>query len=408
MSSAAAGVWSPLLHAQPASGSPEIRARLTPAGEPYRARVVATMQEAGARYAEWLGPLPAGALTITDRPRLGPPMEPQGWVPIDLPAWSAPRTMDVEAEVAYGLARQWWPSLLANPDSAPLVNGAAWYLQSRVVEQLFDRQFLSIAHSADGVRYFGGSVPWAFRSLVLGRSTAGLGRAEFLRGGQGQARWPASGRRLPSSLDPAALRGALAFGTLERYLTWPALQGALHAWASRAAAGLMSRADIIHTIGAAAGQDLSWLFDPVVEDGHRFDYALGAFSVEPGPKPCGGGPCYLTRITAARTGDAQFTGTSRPQSGPYESGDAMTLNISFADGRELTARWDGRQASKTFEFESASPAVAARLDPDRVLLLDENHLDDARLVNAATNVPVGKWVARWVVWLQDAMLAYSF
>lgn len=394
------------LPAQSAGASPEIHAQLTPAAEPHRERIVAAMQEAGARYREWLGPPPGGSITVTDQPWLRPLTAQRGWVAIDLPWRSSPETMEIESAVAHGIARQWWPGLLSSAVTAPLVNGAAWYLQSLVVERLFDLRFLSTAHSADGVRYFGGAMPWAFRPLTLGRSTAGLGRADFLRGAHAD-RWPPAGRRLPSSMDADALRGALAFGTLERYLTWPVLQAALHAWAQRAAEGPMSRADIAATIGAAAGQDLSWFFDTAFAGQTGFDYALESFSTGLAAGACEGGPCYRTRATAVRRGDGQFTGAGRPAAGAYESGDAMVLRVWFANGQDVTARWDGRHASRTFEFDSRSPATAVRLDPDRTLLLDENYLDDARVVNAPTNVPVGKWVARWMVWLQDAMLAYG-
>jgi hypothetical protein len=51
--------------------------------------------------------------------------------------------------------------------------------------------------------------------------------------------------------------------------------------------------------------------------------------------------------------------------------------------------------------------VVAHLDPARVLLLDANYLDNRLALSPASNVPIAKWVARWVVWLQDAMLAYT-
>jgi len=359
------------------------------------------------QYGEWLGPPPREAITVADRAGQAPATNLPAWVTIDLPGWSAPATMDIESAVAYALARTWWPDSQPGGATATVVNGAAWYLQSLVVERLFDLRYLSPGHSADGVRYFGGAVPWAIPSLTLGRSTVGLGRAEFLRSSSVSARWPASARRLPASVDHDAVRGALAFGTLERYLTWPVLQGALHAWARRAAEGPMSRSEIAATMSAAAGQDLSWFFTSVFDTPDRFNYALESFSTGPASEPCANGPCYRTRAHAVRLGEAQFAGASRPASEAFESGDAMTIRVRFADGQDATARWDGRQATRTFEFDSRSPAVSARLDPDRTLLLDENYLDDHRGMDEPTNVPVEKWVARWAVWLQDAMLAYS-
>jgi hypothetical protein len=102
-----------------------------------------------------------------------------------------------------------------------------------------------------------------------------------------------------------------------------------------------------------------------------------------------------------------FTGRTRPPEGPFESGDAMELRVTFADGQQITERWDGRQASRVFEFESPSPAVEAYLDPERKLLLDEDYLDNRRLAKPSHNIDVAKWTARWVMWLQNAMLTYA-
>jgi hypothetical protein len=41
------------------------------------------------------------------------------------------------------------------------------------------------------------------------------------------------------------------------------------------------------------------------------------------------------------------------------------------------------------------------------LLLDRNRLDDRIAVAPAAAIPVAKWLARWAIWLQDAMLAYA-
>ena len=86
----------------------------------------------------------------------------------------------------------------------------------------------------------------------------------------------------------------------------------------------------------------------------------------------------------------------------------MELRVECADGQHVTARWDGRGASRAFEFESAAPATAVQLDPDRVLLLDRSYLDNTVVIDGVTLVPVGKWVAYWLVWLQGAMLDYGF
>ena len=84
----------------------------------------------------------------------------------------------------------------------------------------------------------------------------------------------------------------------------------------------------------------------------------------------------------------------------------LTLRVEFGDGQHVDASWSG-QASQSFVFESASAASAVHLDPARIFLLDDNWLNNDWLSVPSTNVPLRKWTARWMVWLQDAMLAYS-
>ncbi|MGH9201539.1 MAG: hypothetical protein ACRD2A_09910, partial [Vicinamibacterales bacterium] len=183
-------------------------------------------------------------------------------------------------------------------------------------------------------------------------------------------------------------------------------QGALRALAGQAARGPMTRLEIEDAIAAALGQDLSWFFAPAFDAATHFNYAIR--SVETAPSStCANGPCLRTKVNVVRSGNGTFTGSAQSGDSTFDSGDAMTLQVRFADGQSLTTRWDGRADSRTFEFDSNAAAVAACLDPDRVLLLDENYLDNVAPIDDRTEVPLRKWVAYWVVWLQGAMLDYG-
>ncbi|MEO8682357.1 MAG: hypothetical protein ABI665_25135, partial [Vicinamibacterales bacterium] len=110
-------------------------------------------------FNEWFGPLAAA---------------PE--VPVDRRWLSAPGSMDVESQVSYQLARRWFAHVHDPDGVVPFADSVAWYLQSRVGETIFDRQYLRTAHSMDSVGFFGGVVPWAFRPLPLDRWSGGLGR----------------------------------------------------------------------------------------------------------------------------------------------------------------------------------------------------------------------------------------
>ena len=333
----AIGSATPILTAQ-APPTPTIE--LSAHGNAVRDRVDAAVRLAMASYEEWLGPPPFGRLAIRDSGTDG--------VVLRLPLWDSPGTMRIESQVASGIARAWLSRVSA---SDTWKDGAASYLQSRVVEQLFDRTYLLKGYRHDAACFFGCHVPWSFRSLPI-------------------SRWAAVS-------DPVAI----AFASLERELGWPTLQGALRAAASDGAA------DAVAAMSDATGRDLAPVF-AAASSPEPVDHAIAGLSSSPGA--CAS-PCYRSVVSIAANGAVPLP---------------LIVRVSFADGQSVESRWDGRRDH--IVFESGSPAIAARLDPDRVWLLDRNPLNNARVEPRQTNVPVAKWMARWIVWLQDAMLTHTF
>ena len=370
--------------------------------ERYRTRISAAARESINRYRQWLGPRSDSTILIDAGSGGVEPIAGTTRVTLELPWLSAAPTMEIEARVAFGLARKWWPGWASHPETRPIVDGLAWYLQSRVIPALFDLAFHQPASSSDAVAFFGGAVPWAFPTLNLGRWTAGLGRAEFLRSVRARD-WPGQVRRLPRDADPLTPRIALAFGTLERLVGWPALESGLAALAPKASAGGMSVADIERTLSAAVGQPLSWFIAPALDRERHFDYGLGIVSSGPCDRPS----CVRTEVTVLNRGDAAFTGTSRSPVGDYGAGDAMELLVTFAGGQQSSVRWDGRDPSKVFTFESVVPPQTVELDPAGTLLLDRRELDNDWRAVPNADVRLAKWIAWWLIWLQDAALAYG-
>ena len=357
--------------------------RLAPQHEHYRPRIEAAARESVRWFREWLGPPPPG-MAIVDRDSSERPRGTATVVTLDLPWLSAPSTMDIESRVTFGLARAWWPGWARDPAARPIVDGLAWYLQSRVTAELFDVAFRRPGHSADALHYFGGTIPWAVPALVRGLWTAGLGT------------------EVPPGAGLLTSRIALAFGTIERLVGWPAVEGALTALAPRAIAGAMTPGEIEQVMSSAVGYPLSWLMEPV-RGGRGFDYAIDAVT----SVPCDGKPCWRTTIVVGHRGDAAFTGVSGEPVGPYEQGSALSVLVRFDDGAEAEARWDGRTSNRTFVFESAKPAAQVQLDPSGLLLLDRHALDHAWQAVPDTSVPLTWWIAWWLLWMQDATLSHT-
>ena len=295
---------------------------------------------------------------------------------------AAPSTMDVEARVAYTIALRYWEN--ADAADRAIAQSLAWYLQSRVVEDLFNINFGAHAYGTASGRYFGGHVPWTFPTLRVTRWRGGLLNAE----------------------NDTVARGALAFATLERYLGWPALQGALRVLAQDHGGTPLTRNHIGEVIGAAVGQDLSWFFNLAFDANQPIEYALEAMRSDSSDQ-CGATPCYETHVNVRRLSDASFSGSANDRLGSYESGSAIRLRLTFDDGQTAQWAWDGRDAERTYTVQSPARARTATLDPEGVLLLDRNALDHTVRLQPTTNVPVTKWAARWVLWLQNVLLTYA-
>jgi hypothetical protein len=295
--------------------------------------------------AEWLGPRAPGASVASTR----------------RPLWQGRGAMAIEQQEATRVIRSWWPASIADAKAAAMLDGFASFLAAHAVEHDFDLRYLRTAHSVESRPYFGGHIIWSFPSLRISRHAAA-----------GHDGYPA------------------VFDSLERWIGAPALQGAMFEVA-RLPVERLTADSIVKTISAAAGQDLSWAFDAAATP---VNYRVDALSDK--------------SVTVSRQGFGVFTGRAAPRIDGFESGDALELMVKFEDGSESSVRWDGRDEVKQFEFAGPSRAIAAYLDPDRIVTLDGNRLDNSIVAPAPTNVPVGKWAARWMVWLQHTMLSYGF
>ena len=357
--------------AQDAAPLPSIQITLPPAHARWRDTVTTVAHAAATMARDWLGAHPSG--TITD-------------VTIDPPAWQGRGAMVVERRIAQQVIRSWWPATPVDQHADALLDGFAWYLQARAIARVFDERYLRSGYSAESTRHFGGTVVWSYPTLRLSQWTAGIQRHTALA-------------------EQDAGRFAAVFATLERWLGEPVLQGAMMAVA-QVPIERLSGSHVVNTISMAAGQDLTWLFVAASDADASFDYAVTDLSSVPAGAVCPA-PCFDTSVTVARLGEGHFSGRSSGRVGEFDSGDAMALGVMLVNGEHAWARWDGRDDTRTFRFRGPAAATAAHLDPECVLALDANFLNNAIVSPSTTNVPVRKWMARWIVWMQNAALSYG-
>lgn len=269
--------------------------------------------------------------------------------------------MDVEARVAFEVARRYW----SQQPPTLMMDGAARYLQSRVVSRMFDLAAGRAGSGIDTVALFDGRYVHALPALRFDGPAAGLGRGD-----------------MSSPLS----RAALAFASLERTVGQPRLIGALR-WTIEAKPA--SDIELIRVLQDALGQDIAWLFAAALDPARSMNYRIAGVATE----SCSPDPCHRVRVDVAHDGEADFRD--------------LELRVDFTDGQSASQTWSGADRSRAFVFEGASAPVRARLDPEQVNLLDDNLLDQSRELLTPTNAPITKWIARWTVWLQHAMLTYS-
>jgi hypothetical protein len=312
------------------------------------------------RLTESFGPYPARTSLVT------PP-----W-----PWLTTSHGMEREAEIVRALVRQWWGErVMFDAAVKHLGEGLVLYLQSRIVEDLFDRRWQARAYALDVRRYFGGFVPWQLRTIPVSRLTVGLARDVYL----GR---PHTRRR--RDVTPAIARVALGFGSLEQQYTWPVLERGLRAVADQHTGKTIDLQAFAATLSQALAVDVSPFIAAIAGQNDVTSRVARVAAA-----PCEPAPCVRTAI--------DLDGAGR---------DAWPVRLRFEDASQLGVTW--RPASgATVWVESAAAPAAASIDPGHTNLLDRDYRDNTVVLRPSTDVPIRKWTAQWVMWLQHIMLTYS-
>jgi len=320
---------------------------------------------------QWLGPFPDSTIAVTAA---------------RTPWWSSPAAMAPELVVARSVSRRYWDRVI---DTRALpgwfVGGLAEYCARRAVSAIVDEQYLAVYRSRAEGRYFGGFVPRDLR-IQLRVEDEGDPVDEY--------------RARPRAADTRALEAKtlLTLGTLERWVGRPTFDAILTEFARMD--GQPSLDDFGRLASRVSGQDLMWFFDETLNRDGVFDYGVSSLTSDAQPDRS-----YRTTVSVQRLGDGVFSGPGAADDGPFEHGRAIVVLTTFADGESVRDTWNGRSRMKTFEYRSQSPAVSAQVDPDRMLLLDLNRSNNGvTLDRGAARMAATRWAARWMTWMEDALL----
>ena len=381
--------------AQAPPPSVELRERVDVAagGRPLDVRVVIQKEHAadGARYLHaavaavnlcesWFGVFDTNSLTLVDpawriTPRPGPTgdaitLERVHW-------WTTATSMAPELAAARGVVRRLWTTAVDTRELPPgLTDGLIEFAARRVVAPIFERENNPPGYAFLEARVFGEFIP-RFVRVRLPVET------------DGDHRTP-SGRML------------LALGTLERWLGRPVFDQMVAQFVAASRGRAPQLADLERTVSEVSGQDLSWFFDQSFHATAQIDYGIDQLVSERAPDGA-----FLSTVVARRYGDGLFTGTSALPIGDFESGSGVTTRVTFADGERRTDSWDGRAREKVFRYRSQAPAVSAVIDPNHTVLLDVRQTNNSKTLTPQSAAAARVWAARWIAWLQNALLNYS-
>jgi hypothetical protein len=352
---------------------------LKPAAADRGDRVVETTRASLRLFGEWFGAFPRPSLAVIDGPWWRPSVAVRPGVAVTSTRWiSIERDGAEDRTLVAAIARQYWLGVHAG-EQAWFEEALSRFSAARAIDIVLQgRQHWSR-------RYFGGFVPIAIRSLPLSppRPASRGRRVDF--------------DELGGDRNGDAGKATIALQTLDRYIGWPALQQGLAAYRERFRSGGGSPAGLLAILNEQGGRDLSWFFETAFRFDTRFDYGIEQLT------STADGSGHRVGLALRRYGDGIFAGTSVPRE--QTRGMAIRVVIRLSDQSEIKEWWDGRDASLELSYLTTVAAESAEVDPDAMLLLDDDRSNNLRrLVPAPMPRPAERAIVNWMLWLQDFML----
>jgi Peptidase family M1 domain len=382
----------------------DIRLLMQPEHEGQEDRHFAATIAALRYYGEWYGAYPYDHITVIDpayQSEAGG-MEYATLFTAGTRLFAPRQTNSPEGVTVHEAGHQFWYSIVGNNEfeHAWLDEGFNTFSEERVQEIVFNPNYRV-------ERFFGGFIPWQFRDIPLQRATDGNGLNGYRLAAESDAEdtptfryWPGTHAQITYS------KTALWLHTLERYLGWEALRRILSTYFERWKFRHPRPEDFFAIANEVSRQDLTWFFDQVYRSSNEFDYGVDHFeSVRPRSRGFDDSKpdpryhdetsrvVYRTTLAVRRFGEAIF---------PVE------VLVTFENGERVVEKWDGRDRWKLYTYERPSRARSVQVDPRRVLLLDVNYTNNSRTIQSRTAEAAEKWSLKWMVWLQDLLLTWSF
>ncbi len=368
-------------------------------------------------YGTWYGPYPYGHVTVVD-PAFG-----SGAGGMEYPTLFTCGTRlfnpfgggSPEGVTIHEAGHQFWYGLVGNNEfeHAWLDEGLNTFSTARVADVVYgERRFVKRYWKPPGTRVRGGFLPLMLPDVRLSRAVHGNRLDRFL----GSSAATADAMRVPTFRYFPGTAARLSYdktsqwlSTLERHLGWETLRQILSTFFQRYQLSHPRPEDFFAVADEVSGQDLSWFFDQVYRRSVIFDYAVeDVASIPAAPRglaerggelafeerPNGGaGTLYRTEVAVRRHGGGVFP---------------VDVLLVFADGSEQRLPWNGEERWKLFVEQHPAKLAYAVVDPERVLLLDLDYTNNSRKLSPDPGLAAGKWASKWMAWLQDFLMTFTF
>ncbi len=168
--------------------------------------------------------------------------------------------------------------------------------------------------------------------------------------------------------------------------------------------------DFVNTVNEVSGRDMKWFFDQTLYGTNTLDYSVSVTNATLPPHQGfwdeNGQPKFATKdlgnkgeganeseVLVRRLGEMQFP---------------VVVRVKFKDGSEVREHWDGQYRWTKFKYRGKPDVVEAEIDPEFAWKLEVQRVDDTWVAEPQTKLAAEKWYLRWVVWLQNVMMGFSW
>ena len=399
----------------------DIRLLYQPEHEHQAERHIEATKAALKYYGSWYGPYPYGHVTVID------PAWRSGAGGMEYPTIFTAGTGlfrpsgggSPEGVTVHEAGHQFWYGIVGNNEfeHAWIDEGFNTFSTARTMDAAYGPSYYTRSYLDPPGKDFRGFIRRLFKEVPQNRHTNRWGGYVSGRADQTGSPSQHTYKAYPGGVGNLSYsKTALWLITLEGHLGWETLQKILSTFFQRYQFKHPKPEDFFAVANEVSGEDLSWFFDQVWDNSVRFDYAVAEVKSKPATlkgfrEEEGEGLTLQMPDKEEKEDEEEKAEIYRNQVMVRRLGGGIfptEVLLVFEDGSEERLAWDGHDRWKTFVVEGSSKLDYAVVDPDRVLLLDIDYSNNSRLRKSRSKAPARKWASKWMVYLQDLLITFSF